>query len=207
MCWRHCFWPQSYQGVHILQDKNAVSSTPRRRNMGVSIRPGCYHTDPDSEVYGANMGPTWGRQDPGGPHIGPMNFAIWGVLSYYTRLSFVRFPPYTSDFASKLVVVVAKNADSWSTSDGGPCFFLSESIFKWGAVTWQGWEGTRMAAPTMATRRHTIPDNKAHRANMGPIWGRQDPGGPHVGPMNFVIWDILWLYIHISCVCVLQQLS
>ena len=24
---------------------------------------------------------------------------------------------------------------------------------------------------------------------MGPIWGQQDPGGPHVGPMNFVIWD------------------
>ena len=24
---------------------------------------------------------------------------------------------------------------------------------------------------------------------MGLIWGRQDPGGPHVGPMNFVIWD------------------
>ena len=24
---------------------------------------------------------------------------------------------------------------------------------------------------------------------MGPIWGRQDPGGPHVGPMNFAIWD------------------
>ena len=23
---------------------------------------------------------------------------------------------------------------------------------------------------------------------MGPIWGRQDPGGSHVGPMNFVIW-------------------
>ena len=23
---------------------------------------------------------------------------------------------------------------------------------------------------------------------MGPIWGLQDPGGPHVGPMNFVIW-------------------
>ena len=24
---------------------------------------------------------------------------------------------------------------------------------------------------------------------MGPIWGRQDAGGPHVGPMNFVIWE------------------
>ena len=35
---------------------------------------------------------------------------------------------------------------------------------------------------------HT-PDSKVHGANMGPIWGRQDPGGPHVGPMNFAIWD------------------
>ena len=35
----------------------------------------------------------------------------------------------------------------------------------------------------------TIPDSKVHGAIMGPIWGRQDPGGPHVGPMNFAIWD------------------
>ena len=34
----------------------------------------------------------------------------------------------------------------------------------------------------------TVPDSKVHGANMGPIWGRQDPGGPHVGPINFVIW-------------------
>ena len=24
---------------------------------------------------------------------------------------------------------------------------------------------------------------------MGPIWDRQDPGGPHVDPMNFAIWE------------------
>ena len=35
---------------------------------------------PDSKVHGANMGPTWGRQDPGGPHVGPMNFAIWAGI-------------------------------------------------------------------------------------------------------------------------------
>ena len=35
-----------------------------------------------------------------------------------------------------------------------------------------------------------IPDSKVHGANMGPIWGRQDPGGPHVGPTNFAIWDV-----------------
>ena len=33
-------------------------------------------------------------------------------------------------------------------------------------------------------------DSKVHEANMGPIWGRQDPDGPHVGPMNFAIWVI-----------------
>ena len=34
-----------------------------------------------------------------------------------------------------------------------------------------------------------IPDSKVHGANMGPIWDRQDPGGPHVGPMDLAIWD------------------
>ena len=35
-----------------------------------------------------------------------------------------------------------------------------------------------------------IPHSKVHEANMGPIWGRQGPGGPHVGPMNFAFWDV-----------------
>ena len=42
---------------------------------------------PDSKVYGANMGPIWGRQDPGAPHVGLMNFAIWVVL-FWTFLSY-----------------------------------------------------------------------------------------------------------------------
>ena len=36
---------------------------------------------PDSKVYGTNMGPTWGRQDPGGSHVSPMKLAIWVVIS------------------------------------------------------------------------------------------------------------------------------
>ena len=36
----------------------------------------------------------------------------------------------------------------------------------------------------------TIPDSKAHGANMGPIWGQQDPGGPNVGSTNFAYWDV-----------------
>ena len=53
-----------------------------------------------------------------------------------------------------------------------------------------------------------IADSKVHGANMGPIWGRQDPGGPHVGPMNLAIWDgshvpqqPLHRYTYTVCTC------
>ena len=36
---------------------------------------------PDSKAHGANIRPTW---DPGGPHVGPMNLAIWELLSSST---------------------------------------------------------------------------------------------------------------------------
>ena len=34
-------------------------------------------TPSDSKVPGANMGPTWGGQDPGGRHVSRVNLAIW----------------------------------------------------------------------------------------------------------------------------------
>ena len=37
---------------------------------------------PDSKVHGAHMGPTWGRQDPGGCHVGHVNLAIWDALAW-----------------------------------------------------------------------------------------------------------------------------
>ena len=49
-------------------------------------------------------------------------------------------------------------------------------------------EGKYEDFPTVMSERY--PDSKVHGANMGPIWGRQDPGGPHVGPINFAIWVI-----------------
>ena len=45
-----------------------------------------YYASPDSKVHGANMGLIWGRQDPDGPHVDPMNFAIW-VMSTVKRIS------------------------------------------------------------------------------------------------------------------------
>ena len=48
------------------------------------------------------------------------------------------------------------------------------------------------------------PDSKVHGAHMGPIWGRQDPGGPHVGSMNFVIWALFNCWALCACFTVLN---
>ena len=47
-----------------------------------------------------------------------------------------------------------------------------------------------------------IPDSKVHGANMGPNWGRQDPVGPHVGLMDFVIWDAM---VHFENICHISE--
>ena len=36
---------------------------------------------------------------------------------------------------------------------------------------------------------------------MGPIWGRQDPGGPNVDPMNFAIWVFLVMHGNYYMLC------
>ena len=47
---------------------------------------------PDSKVRVANMGPIWGQQDPGGPHVGPVNFAIWAAIEVGTWIN--NYIPY-----------------------------------------------------------------------------------------------------------------
>ena len=54
-----------------------AKSTPK---AGLSID---VHIYPDSKVHGANMRPIWGWQDPGGPRVGPMNFAIWVLITVW----------------------------------------------------------------------------------------------------------------------------
>ena len=40
----------------------------------------CGINPPDINVHGANMGPTWLLSSPGGPHVEPMNLAIWAIV-------------------------------------------------------------------------------------------------------------------------------
>ena len=47
--------------------------TSNRVNL---IKGSATETDPDSKFSGAKLGPIWGRYDPSGPHVGPMNFTV-----------------------------------------------------------------------------------------------------------------------------------
>ena len=51
--------------------------------------------NPDNEVHGANTGPTWGRKDPGGPHVVHMNLAIC-IAAHH--------PEFFFDFFSALIL-------------------------------------------------------------------------------------------------------
>ena len=85
---------------------------------------------PDSKVHGANMGPIWVRQDPDGPHVGPMNFAIclgyasqtltWGYMHKYTYTNIYELWPYhgswflPSDVLLPRVIGAVTLAYQWS---------------------------------------------------------------------------------------------
>ena len=70
------------------------------------------------------------------------------------------------------------------------------------------WEGWRCESLLKCINKLDVkyPDSKVNGANMGLIWGRQDPGGSHVAPhelyylgTTIVKLDIifnLWSYLH-----------
>ena len=54
------------------------------------------------------------------------------------------------------------------------------------------WVAIRIVLSSVRQIHHTevtFPDSKVHGASIGPMWCRQDPGGPHVGPMKLATWD------------------
>ena len=48
-------------------------------NSSDNARLSLWHRFPDNKVHGANMGPTWGRQVPGGPMLAPWTL-LFGLL-------------------------------------------------------------------------------------------------------------------------------
>ena len=81
------------------------------------------------------------------------------------------------------------------------CFYLYSNftgVCSWGSsLQWVGINSGNGLAPVgrfepkLILFFDVISDNKVHGANMGPTWVLSAPGGPHVGPMNLAIRDIL----------------
>ena len=98
------------------------------------------------------MGPIWGQQDPGGPHNGPINFAIWVVGAWTLSImgflcTFSKIPWYLTDLllgryfqSSKVcdlyisfdltltVFVSCRNLQSWKIPSIHQLFVLAVSI-------------------------------------------------------------------------------
>ena len=67
------YWPKNVFDVFIgpIQHCNTALLQTRKKEWDGQL----YNIN--SKVQGTNMGPIWGRQDQGGPHVGPITFAIW----------------------------------------------------------------------------------------------------------------------------------
>ena len=71
----HYTGPNLYTMIHFSQYEIEMSS----HKINITYNAGSIH--PDSKIHGAYMGSTWGRQDPGRPHVGPTILAIWAVIA------------------------------------------------------------------------------------------------------------------------------
>ena len=83
------------------------------------------------EVRGASMGPTWGRQDPGGPHVGPMNLAtmicdVSQPVSASTKINHTNIHAYFLNFDEHIPVYAQTNFSS-SQSQTPPAIILSRT--------------------------------------------------------------------------------
>ena len=94
-CYLH--WPQFVSWFCCSVNSSwPIDATPQHRT-------GPMLAHPDSKFHGANMGPIWGRQDPGGFHVGPMNFAILTAKSL--------LPPGTKPLLTNLNVSSVRSSN------------------------------------------------------------------------------------------------
>ena len=101
-------WHHTPQGQPVTKHE-----TPLHNNIHKALLIIDY--SPDSKIHGANMRPIWVRQDPGGPHVGPMNFAIWEVLS----MILFRFFSYLCLLINDYQVLIPPCGYCWPISNFG----------------------------------------------------------------------------------------
>ena len=69
---------------------------------------------PDSKVHGANMGPTWVLSAQDGPHVDPMNLAVWDVTKYCVILQTRRTYAVGNNNYVLMVIQNKTNQTKWN---------------------------------------------------------------------------------------------
>ena len=122
------------------------------------------------------------------------SFVKLGVLFYFSTsimILYLLLILWQSDVLSSLVWLYSLSETKMSHLHGSGHWTVAVCL-----VTWFFYQ--------LVAKPGNNADIKVHGANMGPIRGRQDPGGPPVGPMNFAIsednhssvtWPITFLFI------------
>ena len=64
--------------------------------------------NPNRKVHGVNMRPIWDWQGPGGPHVDPMNLAIWVIIKIPERQKMINWNNVVVDM---LIHYLKKNID------------------------------------------------------------------------------------------------
>ena len=75
-----------------------------------------YISHPDSKVHGANMAPIGCRQEPGGPHVGPVNFAIWAVKTTLNIRCWAKWLFYVGDYIPLVCMFEIRSIFSYKDS-------------------------------------------------------------------------------------------
>ena len=152
------------------------------------------------------MGPIWGRQDPGGPHVGPMNFAIWDEKAFRTcwLLTLCKGIYWWITLTKKQrsdVFLLLACISCWTNSgvdgDLDATTLMSRHCIVNTLITTQNdrqfaddkftcifsnryiWISNKMSQCSAGVQLTASPNSKVHGAIMGPTWVLSTPDGPH----------------------------
>ena len=77
------------------------------------------------------MGPIWGRQEPGGPHVGPMNFVTWAIVYQELRMDWLLLHP--ANLLPAMLTIARVYVSHWSTlnGDNSKSSFTSRAASRW----------------------------------------------------------------------------
>ena len=129
---QHPIWrfqaPNSYDKTLIwYQNGHHLNQWGRRPHSSYALMGGNMLTErhrPDGKVHAANMGPTWVLSAPDGPHVSPMNLAIWVGPVYKVCL----FCYKHSHYKDKAVVRISISVRQVLYIEKTPCFGDQDKI-------------------------------------------------------------------------------